>query len=290
MRPYVTLLVGVISVSFASIFIRLADAPPLVIATYRLAIASLILIPVACVKARWNFSQLSASGLLWILLSAIFVALHFGLWITSLSYTSIASSVILVTSHPVFVAIISYFFLQERINRATITGIVIALVGVVCINYGGYVFNPSAFRGDLLALLAAFAMGGYLIIGSQLRKRIDVLPYLTLVYSLSAIILLIVTLLSGYRLTGYSSETYLMLVLLAVVPQLIGHSSLNIAVRLLPVTLVSVAILGEPVGATLLGYLILNEVPTGSEVIGGLLILGGIFIVLQRNPKRWVTK
>lgn len=285
MKPYIILLVGVLSVSFAAIFIRLADAPPLVIATYRMTIASVILIPIASMKSLKGINKLSRRDMLLILLASIFLALHFGLWITSLSYTSIASSIVLVTSHPAFVAAISYFLWGERLNRLTISGILVALVGVVVINYSGFTFGSRAILGDMLALLAGFAMGAYLIIGGQLRSRIDILGYLTMLYTFSAVILLIATLLLGYNLFGYSPTTYLMLILLAIVPQLIGHSSLNMAIRLVPVTLVSVAILGEPIGATTLGYFILREAPTTTEIIGGLLILVGIFTVMRYKPK-----
>jgi len=284
-KAYLILLVGVLSVSFAAIFIRLAEAPPLVIATYRLTIAAVILIPIAKIKSRDSLKQLSRHDWLLILLSSVFMALHFGLWITSLSYTSIASSVVLVTSHPAFVAVISYFLWQERLNKLTIGGIVVALIGVILINYGGFTFGSQAILGDLLALIAGFAMGAYLLIGGQLRACVDILSYLTIIYTCAAVILLITTLLSGHNLFGYSPPTYTMMILLAIVPQLIGHSCLNLAVRLIPVTLVSVAILGEPVGATLLGYIILGETPTLNEIAGSILILSGIFIVLRRRPK-----
>ncbi len=285
MKPYVTLFVGVLSVSFAAIFIRLADAPPLVIATYRMTIASVILIPIASIKSMKSLKKLSKHDMLLILLSSVFIALHFGLWITSLSYTSIASSVVLVTSHPAFVAVISYFLWGERLNKLTISGIVVALIGVIFINYGGFTFGSRVILGDLLALIAGFAMGAYLIIGGQLRARIDILTYLTIIYTCSAVILLIATIISGHSLIGYSPTTYVMLILLAIVPQLLGHSCLNLAVRLMPVTIVSVAILGEPIGATLLGYFILNEVPTANEIAGGFLILVGIFTVMRRKPE-----
>jgi drug/metabolite transporter (DMT)-like permease len=284
-KPYVTVFVGVLAISFAAIFIRLAEAPPLVIATYRLTIASVILIPVASIKSMKSLSKLSRHDMLLILLSSVFIALHFGLWITSLSYTSIASSVILVTSHPAFVAVVSHFLWGERLNKLTISGIVVALIGVIYINYGGLTFGSRAILGDLLALIAGFAMGAYLVIGGQLRARIDILSYLTIIYTCSAIILLVATMSFGHSLFGYSHSTYVMLILLALVPQLIGHSCLNLAVRLIPVTFVSVAILGEPVGATLLGCFILNEIPTVSEIVGGLLILGGIFIVMRQKPE-----
>ncbi len=279
MKPYVILFIGVLSVSFAAIFIRLADAPPLVIATYRLTIASVILIPIASIRAKpslKSLTKLSRRDMLLMLLSSVFIALHFGLWITSLSYTSIASSVILVTSHPAFVAVISYFLWGERPNKLTISGIVVALIGVIFINYGGLTFGSRAVLGDLLALLAGFSMGAYLLIGGQLRARISILSYLTIIYTCSALILLVATIIFGHNLFGYSPITYVMLILLALVPQLVGHSCLNLAVRLIPVTFVSVAILGEPVGATLLGYFILSEIPTANEIVGGLLILGGI--------------
>ena len=213
------------------------------------------------------------------------MALHFRLWITSLSYTSIASSVVLVTAHPAFVAVISYFLWGERLNKLTIGGIGVAFIGVVFINYGGFTFSSRSILGDLLALIAGFTMGAYLIIGRQLRTRIDILSYLTLLYTCSAVILLVATVSFGYSLFGYSTYTYVMMVLLALVPQLIGHSSLNLAVRSIPVTFVSVTILGEPVGATLLGYFILGEIPTVNEIVGGLLILGGIFLVMRRKPR-----
>ncbi len=286
MKPYLMMFVGVIAVSFAAVFIRLAEAPPLVIATYRLTIASIILTPIASIKSLRGLSRLSKRDILLILLSSIFIALHFWLWITSLSYTTIASSVVLVTSHPAFVAIVSYFLWGERLSKLTIGGIVVALLGVLLVNYSGFTFSSQALLGDLLALIAGFSMGAYLIIGGQLRTRIDILSYLTLIYIGAAVILLVATIILGHSLFGYSPTTYLMLILLALIPQLLGHSCLNLAERLVSVTLVSVSILGEPVGATLLGWLILNEIPTASEIVGGILILAGIFLVMKYPPKR----
>jgi len=220
----------------------------------------------------------------------MFIALHFALWITSLSYTSIASSVVIVTSHPLFVAIISYFLWRERLNKKAILGIIIALGGVVLINYGGFLVSSRAIFGDLLALLAAISMGVYLVIGRQLKGRINILPYLTMIYAGAALILLMVTVFSGYSLFNYTSTTYAMLFLLALIPQLIGHSSLNLAVRLIPVTLVSVGILGEPIIAVALGYIILGEGITITEILGSLLTLGGMFIVLRYRPKSDVIR
>jgi len=273
-----------VAVSFASIFIRLAEAPSLVIAAYRMVIASFVLLPIASVKSFVGLKRLRRSDWLLIFLSGVFLAWHFGLWITSLSYTTIASSVVLVTSHPVFVAIMSYFLWGERLTKLKAVGIMLTLAGTVLISYGGFALSQRALIGDLLALLAGFAVSGYLLIGRQLRAKIDILGYLTLCYTSAAVLLLISTLIAGFSFFGYSGRTYLMLILVALVPQLIGHSSLNLALRFLPAIFVSVAIVGEPVGATLLGYFILKEVPTVKEIAGGLLILSGIFAVLIRVP------
>jgi len=285
-KPYVILLVGVISISFAAIFIRLADAPPLVIATYRLGIASFVIVPVVLIRSRKSFNRPAKSEILLMLFSSAMLALHFALWITSLSYTSIASSVILVTSNPLFVAIISYFLWRERLTRLMLLGIMLTLAGTVFIARGGFTVSSDTLLGDVLALSAALAAAVYLVIGRHLRKRVDIGSYLAIVYSGAAVILLVATLVAGYSLSGYSSTTYIMMILLAVVPQLIGHSSINIAVRLIPATFVAIAILGEPVGATILGYFILDEAPTWVEIVGGILIFGGIFMVLRQKPER----
>jgi drug/metabolite transporter (DMT)-like permease len=285
LNRYAVLVVGVLSVSSAAVIIRLADAPAMVIAAYRLSLATIVILPVALSRGFGSFKQIGARDWLWITLSGLFLSLHFALWITSLSYTSIASSVVLVTSHPAFVAVVSYFLWGERLRRLTLAGIVVALLGVVLINYGGFAFGSQTALGNLLALLAAFSAGAYLIVGGRLTTKVSILSYLSLVYTFSAVILLVAAVSLGHSLFGYSPKTYLMLVLLAVIPQLIGHSCLNYAVRLMPVTLVSVTILGEPVGATLLGYIVLDEAPAVNEILGGLLILSGIFLVMRYRPE-----
>ncbi len=284
-KPYPTLFIGVLAVSFASIFIRFASAPPVVIATYRLLIASLVLAPFAVRRLPANF-KISRHDAFLTALSSLFLALHFALWITSLSLTSITSSVILVTSHPPFVALLSFLFWHEKLSKVAIFGITVSFAGVILVNYGDFSINSQAFAGNAMALLASFAVVGYLLIGRQMRAKIDALTYLTLVYSLSGVVLLIVSLVMGYPLTGFSPFSYLMLLLLGLVPQLIGHSFINVAVRSLPATVVSVAILGEPIGATLLGIIFLREVPTALEIIGGVFIISGIYLVSRESGKR----
>ena len=282
-RQYFVLAIGVMSCSLAAIFVRLAEAQPLVIAAYRLCLASLIIVPVALARSGDELRCLSRQDIIMALFSGAFLALHFGLWIASLSYTSVATSVVLVTANPIFVAIASYFVFQEKLSKQTVLGIVISLVGSVLIGYGNWSLGPSPLFGSILALLGALAIAGYLLIRRRLRRSIGLLSYASLTYSSAAVLLLISTLAFGYRLVGYSTTTYIMFVLLAVVPQLIGHSSLNWSLRFVPATLVTIAVLGEPVVATVLAFLILNEVPTLSEIGGGILILAGIFVAFRKS-------
>jgi drug/metabolite transporter (DMT)-like permease len=277
------LVLGVIAVSFAAVLIRLADAPPLVIAAYRLCLASLILAPAAWMRSRQELRHLARRDVILAVASGAFLALHFFLWITSLSYTSVATSVVLVTVTPVFVAIASYLLFHERLTRQVIAGIVVCLAGAVLIGYGNWQISSESLYGGLLALLGALAVAGYLLIGRRLRQEVSLLSYSFLVYGSSAIMLLVAVFVRGYPLFGYSGDTYLMLVLLAVVPQLMGHMSLVWALRFVSATLVTIAILGEPVGATILAFLILGEAPTWSEIVGGVLILAGIFVAFRRG-------
>ncbi|HEY90360.1 MAG TPA: DMT family transporter [Dehalococcoidia bacterium] len=286
-QRYSVLVVGVISVSFAAIFIRLADAPPLVIAAYRLCLASLVVVPAAWIRSRKELQNLTRREVILALLSGAFLALHFGLWIASLSYTSVASSVVLVTANPVFVSIASYLLFRERLGKQVIAGIVVCLAGAVLIGYGNWQLGPQQLLGGVLALLGALAVAGYLLIGRRLRQNISILSYAALTYSSAALLLLAAALVAGYSLFGYSPTTYGMMVLLAVVPQLLGHTSLNWSLRFVSATLVTIAVLGEPVLATAFAFAILDEAPTITEIIGGTLILAGIFVAFRKSGGGW---
>jgi drug/metabolite transporter (DMT)-like permease len=285
MKPYFVLLIGVISVAFAAIFIRLAEAHPLVIATYRLSLAALVLAPVAWFKARQELLRLTRKQVILAIISGAFLALHFALWIWSLSYTTITSSVVLVTSSPIFVAIASYLLFREKITRRIISGIIVSIIGAIIIGFNSWQLGGTSVHGSILALSGAVAVAGYLLIGRKLRQSMGLLSYIFLTYSSAAVFLLITSLARGAILFDYSGETYLMFILLALVPQLIGHSALNWSLRFVPATMVTIAVLGEPVGATILGFFILKEVPTIIELIGGALILSGIIIAFSKKTE-----
>jgi drug/metabolite transporter (DMT)-like permease len=293
--PFFAIIVGILAVSTASIFIRFAqkEVTSLVIAAWRLTIASIILIPVAVSTRRRDFTSLSRGELLLALLSGIFLAIHFATWISSLQYTTVASSVVLVSTVPLWVALLSPFTIKEPIHKAVIIGLIFTLIGgaVVgisdsCSTSTGQLVCPKladflrgqAFLGDILALCGAIAGAGYLLIGRKLRSKMSLISYISLVYGMAAIVLVIIMFSTQENPIGYSPQIYLWLILLAVIPQLIGHSTFNWALGYLSAAYVSITLLGEPIGSTILAYFFLNERPTIIKLVGGGLILVGIYV------------
>jgi drug/metabolite transporter (DMT)-like permease len=282
-RYRLTLILGVICVSSAAVFIRLADAPPLVIAAYRLCLAALVIAPAALFRCQKEIASLGIKQILLAVFSGFLLALHFGLWIASLDYTSVASSVVLVTASPVFVAVVSYFLFKERITRMTLMGIVICIVGAGIIGFVNWETGSSSFWGAVLALLGAISVSGYMLIGRKLRQKMGVWVYIFLTYSAAGFFLLITVISLDQPLAGYNPGTYVMFILLALVPQVLGHTALNWSLRYISATLITVAVLGEPILATLLAYLVLGEIPQIAEVIGGSVILVGICIAFRKD-------
>jgi len=280
------LLAGVAAISCAAVFVRLAGAPPLFVAAGRLAIASAILLPLCLVLGRKHLVELVRRRWRALLLAGSLLAAHFALWIASLSYTSVASSVVLVTTTPFIVALASYLLFGERLRRATFGGMAICLLGAGFIGYAGWRQGGSVLSGNVLAFAAALAMAGYLLVGRRLRPAASLLPYTTAVFTTAAALLLLVLFLSGGACGGYPARTYVAVVALALVPQLVGHMSLNWALRYLPATMVTVAVLGEPIGASILAVIVLHETPTPLEGAGAVLILTGIALAFLRGGAR----
>jgi drug/metabolite transporter (DMT)-like permease len=280
-RLYLLLPIGIIAISTASIFIKLCDAPVLIIATYRMVLASLALMPFACHEKTWRGWERSDLG--WLFLSGLFLSFHFAFWIASLKYTSVASSVVLVTTHPIFVGFGGWLFLKERLGLNLIFGIALSVLGSGLIGYGDMSLSKEALMGDGLALLGAITASGYLLVGRKMRKDRDLLSYIFPVYSTAGLTLILLALIFQKPFFGYSSSTYLFLFLLALVPQLMGHTTFNWALKYLPASLVAITILGEPIGSTLLAYLILGEGLTVWKVLGGILILTGFLIALRKK-------
>jgi drug/metabolite transporter (DMT)-like permease len=299
-----SLLVGLSAVSTAAIFIRsaqLVGAPSIVIAAARLTIASLILAPLALTRYLSSLQRLGKADWLLALLSGFFLALHFGTWITSLEFTSVASSVVLVTTTPLWVTLLAPVLLREKAPLSTLLGLVIALSGGVIVGMSdacnfqatGLVCPPlkvfsggNSFLGDFLALFGAWMAAGYILVGRKLRAKIELVPYIFIVYGMSAITLVVFMLATGKSPFGLPPQAYLWFVLLAIVPQLLGHSIFNWTLRFLPASFVSLVLLGEPIGSSVLAYFIFSESPGWMKLFGGILILAGIWLAtsMTKSP------
>ena len=281
MALFLLLPLGIIAVSTASIFIKLCDAPALIIAAYRVVLASLMLMPFAGYRRVWRNWGREEMG--WLLFSGILLSLHFVSWIASLKFTSVASSVVLVSTHPIFVGLGAWLFLKERLGLNLILGIVLTVMGSGLISYGDTAVSKDALLGDGLALLGAVTGSGYLLVGRKMRKGQDLLSYVFPVYSTAGAAVMIFCLIFREPFFGYSSSTYLYFFLLALIPQLIGHTTFNWALRYLPASLVAISILGEPIGSTILAYVFLCEGLTLHKIIGGMFIFAGILIAVTKQ-------
>ena len=297
--PYVGIGIGLVAVSTASILIRyaqLAGAPSLVIAAWRLGLAALVLTPVVLATKRAELAALGKRQAGLALLSGAFLGLHFGAWISSLAYTTVASSVVLVSSNPLFVALIAAVALKERISRPVAAGLALTLAGAMTVGLsdicggpggcptGGELLKGPAILGDGLALVGAAAGAVYYSTGRALRPTMSLTTYIFLTYGTAAVVLAGAVAAAGLPVTGYAPGVYGLFVLLALVPQLIGHSAFNWALKYLPATYVAVTTLGEPVGSALLAALLLGEVPSGIKLVGSGLILAGIAAASWRSP------
>jgi len=295
--PYVGIGVGLIAVSTASILIRyaqLAGAPSLVIAAYRLSLASLVLAPIVVWRKRAELRALGKRQAGLALLSGAFLGVHFGAWISSLAYTSVASSVVLVSTNPLFVALIAAAALNERLTRPVVVGLGLTLLGAITVGLSDVCGGPAgcppwqdfvrgpAILGDGLALLGAVAGAIYYSAGRALRPSMSLTTYIFLTYGTAAVALVAAVAVAGLPVTGYTPQVYGLFVLLALVPQLIGHSAFNWALKYLPATYVAVTTLGEPVGSIVFAALLFGEVPPGAKLLGCALILGGIVIASLR--------
>ncbi|UCE91770.1 MAG: DMT family transporter [Methanobacteriota archaeon] len=287
-RAYLAIAVAMISISFASIFIKWSESEPFVLAFYRLAFTCMILLPFMF----WSrgFSEMRALDRRdWalIVLSAAALSLHFGLWIVSLGLTLVATSVVLVTSHPLFVAGVSHFVMKEHVKRLAAVGIVVAFSGVCVISVADYGEGSSTLLGDALAFLGGICAGVYFLSGRRARQRISLAPYVFSVYLLSSLMLALGAVAVGDALLVTDSRELTLFLLLAIVPTIFGHTMFNYALRKLPAHIISTSVLGEPVGASLLAFLLLpGEVPGPWIVLGGALVIGGLYIVLSRSALR----
>ncbi len=279
------ILIAMGAVSTAAILIRLSNSHPLTIALWRLLIAEAILLPFAIPTIKRELPKLDKRTLIGLVMVGFTLALHFGLWIWSFQFTTVASSVLLVTTHPIFVALISYSAFGERFGPKVLFGMVLALIGSVIVIGGDLTFSGEALKGNLLALGGGLMAGLYILAGSRFRKRLSLPTYAYLVYGPASLFLLVATLISRIDIVPVDPTEYLIFLLLALGPMLAGHTIYNWSLKFVSPTVVSVTLLGEPVGSSILAMLILSEFPGTGALLGGPLVLLGIFLVARFSGK-----
>ena len=282
--PFVVLGIGLLAIAFGAILARLAQGggvPSVVVATTRLGLAALIITPLALLHARPALRSLSRRQWLMALAAGACLALHFGTWISSLEYTSVASSTALVTTNPLWIGIASFFLFGEKPGRAMIGGILLSLAGSLCIFWSdsqNAAAGSQPLFGNLLALVGSWCFSAYLLIGRRLRAGLPLTAYIWLAYGVAALFLLAGTQAAGQSFSGYSLAAWGAMAGLALGPQLLGHTAYNWSLRYVSATFIAVVTLGEPVGSALLAFLIFDEGFTPLQFAGFALLLAGIYL------------
>ncbi|MGH2692806.1 MAG: DMT family transporter [Actinomycetota bacterium] len=282
------LALGVVVVSFAAPLIRLADAPPMAVAMYRNLFATAVLLPLALGRHRSELRALGRSDLIALAGAGVLLALHFATWVPSVTLTTVAASTVLVSTQPLWSAALARLFLGERLRRAVAIGIGIAFAGAILISGFDFTLSARAFTGDMLALAGAAAVAGHRIVALGPRRRLSILPFVAVMYGACAVVLLMVVLISGTPVSGFEPQTWLWMVLIALGPQVIGHTIFNLLLRDVDPTVLAVAIMGEAVGATLLALALFGEIPSTGAIAGAVLLLAGIFVAVRGQSRRAV--
>jgi drug/metabolite transporter (DMT)-like permease len=289
---YLILGAGVIAISLAAIFVRYAQAPSLIVAAYRMTIASFILLPLA-LPALCK-TPLTKANAPYAISAGVFLGIHFATWISSLSYTTVASSAAIVATQPLWVALFSWVFLKAPPSFVTLLGILVSIGGMAMIGFGDLAGGSRPLLGDALALLGGLCSAAYFLLGRSAQKRnLSLNAYIGVAYSTAALVLLPLPWLIGLlpntenpSYFNYPVATFFWIALLALIPQLIGHTSFNYALNFLPPTLVSTLMLLEPVGAALLAIFLFGEIPGTTTLLGSVLLLIGVAITIQTSrPK-----
>ena len=282
-KTYLILFSGVFALSTSAIFVKLADAPSGVTAFYRLFLAALALFPFLLLRkeARTEVRELSGGQWRKIIAAGLFLALHYVMWFESLRFTSIASSTVLVCLQPLFSLALERVILKSKLKATAISGCAIALAGCVIIGAGDFQVSGMSLLGDVLAFLAAGVISCYFFIGQTVRQEVS-----TVTYSVSAVALDGYTLTQGDSFVGYTDVTWLAFLGLALVSTIGGQFIFNLLLNKLPASAVTMSILGEPIGTCILAYLFLHESISLQQLVGIVVIIGGLsiyFVLPERN-------
>ncbi|MDE4083986.1 DMT family transporter [Planococcus maritimus] len=284
-HPYIPILIGVISVAMSAIFVKMTTADAGVTAFYRMLFSILLMSPIFLYSYLPEIKKLNRRDWAFSAIAGIFLAFHFILWFESLNYTSVASSTVLVTLQPLFAFAGTYFFFKERLSAKTLISGAVAITGSIVIAYGDFRVSGSALFGDILALIACALITAYLLFGQDVRKRLSLVTYTFIVYGFSTVTLFFYIIVKGESFAPYPKEEWMWFLLLALIPNLLGHTLFNWAVKWVSTNVISIAILFEPVGAAVLAYFILGELVSESQIIGGSIVIAGLLFFVVDYKK-----
>ncbi|MBY6035866.1 DMT family transporter [Fictibacillus nanhaiensis] len=279
------MVIGIIAISFSSIFVKWSEAPVSVQGMYRLLFTLILMLPFVW-KHFGAIKRISLKEYIWLFWSGTFLALHFLFWMGSLKLTTVASSTILLSLQPVFVMLGAYIAFREKTTKSAIIGMMVAIIGAIMIGWGDIGISMQHIQGDMLSILGTVVVAVHMLIGQKLLKSIPATVYSFIVFLTAVFVFAMYNLLFSIQMTGYSGREWGIFVLLALVPTLFGHVLFNWLLKYVTAATISMAILGEPVGATLLAYLFLSEALTATQWIGGAIVLSGLYYFLQNTRKQ----
>ncbi|QAA22110.1 DMT family transporter [Sporolactobacillus terrae] len=288
LSPYILLIIGVISVSFSAIFIKWSTAPASIIAMYRLLLTVLILVPFGMWRSLTQ-RKLNKADWFRLFISGVFLALHFLFWMESLKLTSVASSTVILTLQPAFTMVGLLLFYHSKTSKSRVVSLLVAIIGSLIIAWGDIGISGQALLGDLLSFLGAAALAAHLLIGQGLMKKISGQSYSFVVFLVSGLALLIFNLTTGVEIYHYSLKNWSIFILLALVSTVFGHMLFNMCLKYIDATMVSMSAVAEPVIASLLALVLLNEKLIALQLIGGFITLAGIAIYFI-NPHQKTKK
>lgn len=281
----IPLIIGVIAVSFSSIFVKWSSAPASVQGMYRLLFAVLFMLPFGMRKLH-ELRRISIKTWLWLIMSGFFLAMHFLLWMGSLKYTTVSSSTIILALEPVFIWIGAYILFKEKISTMAILGMMVAITGAVFIGMGDIGVSSTNLYGDLLSVLGTLAVAVHMLLGQKLLGNLSSYVYSLIVFSSAVIVFAIYNMMLGVSFTNYADREWGIFLLLAIIPTVLGHMLFNWLMKYISATTVSMSILGEPIGASLLAYILLDEMMSYMQIAGGLLAILGLILFMKFNKHR----
>ena len=280
--PYIALAIGISALSLSAMFVRWAQAPGVVTGFYRLLFSTILLTPFF-IRQQIKLRSIDKKYVFFPLFAGVFTAFDFALWNSSLKYTTAANATLLGNTAPLWVALAAFFFFREKLRGIFWLGLVIALAGAALVMGGDFLTHPTLGVGDLMASTAAIFYAAYQLITQRGRQYIDPLRYIWLVGVSATIGILIMNLVLGNSLTGYSAQAWIIFLVMAIVSQIVGYLAITYALGHLPASIVSPTLIGQPVLTTILAIPLLGEIPNASQWIGGAIALAGIYIVNQSH-------